>query len=81
MYAGNPGLALSYETGKVQLIRLAAAAVTEGRSIREIHDYLWLNGNVPFSLLRWELLGRRDELDLIDADPLTGAPPPAVFSG
>lgn len=80
MYAGNPGLALSYETGKVQLLRLAAAAVTEGRSIREIHDYLWLNGNVPFSLLRWELLGRRDELDLIDADPLTGVAPPTVFS-
>ncbi len=81
MYASNPGLALSYETGKVQLLRLVAAAVTEGRSIREIHDYLWLNGNVPFSLLRWEMLGRRDELDLIDADPLTGMAPPKVFSG
>ncbi len=81
MYVSDPGLALSYETGKVQLLRLVAAAVTEGHSLREIHDYVWLNGNVPFALLRWELLGRRDELDLIDADPLTGASPPVVFNG
>lgn len=30
-----------------------------------IHDYRWLNGNVPIALCRWELLGLADELDAI----------------
>jgi hypothetical protein len=79
-YAGNPGLALSYQTGKSQLISLVAAAVeSEGEdfSLRRIHDAVWRDGNVPFSLLRWQLLGDRSVLDAIDADPATGAPPPA----
>lgn len=80
-YAGNPGLALSYQTGKLQLMSLVAAAVeADGAtfSLRRIHDALWRNGNVPFSLLRWELLGDRSVLDAIDADPATGAPAPVV---
>jgi uncharacterized protein (DUF885 family) len=78
-YAGNPGLALSYQTGKLQLIGLVAAAVeSEGDdfSLRRIHDAIWRDGNVPFSLLRWQLLGDRSVLDAIDADPATGAAPP-----
>jgi hypothetical protein len=79
-YAGNPGLALSYQTGKLQLMSLVAAAVeAEGAdfSLRRIHDAVWRNGNVPFSLLRWELLGDRSVLDAVDADPATGAPAPS----
>ncbi len=78
-YAGNPGLALSYQTGKLQLISLvAAAAEGEGEdfSLRRIHDAVWRDGNVPFALLRWQLLGDRSVLDAIDADPATGAPTP-----
>jgi hypothetical protein len=78
-YAGNPGLALSYQTGKLQLISLVAAAVEkdgEAFSLRRIHDAIWRDGNVPFSLLRWQLLGDRSVLDAIDADPATGAPAP-----
>jgi Bacterial protein of unknown function (DUF885) len=78
-YAGNPGLALSYQTGKLQLMSLIAAAVeAEGDdfSLRRIHDAIWRDGNVPFALLRWELLGDRSVLDAIDADPATGAPTP-----
>lgn len=76
-YAGNPGLALSYQTGKLQLLSLiAAAAGTEGFSLRALHDAVWRDGNVPFSLLRWQLLGDRTVLDVIDADPATGAPVP-----
>ena len=78
-YAGNPGLALSYQTGKLQLISLVAAAVErdgEDFSLRRIHDAIWRDGNVPFSLLRWQLLGDRSVLDAIDADPATGAPAP-----
>jgi len=81
-YAGNPGLALSYQIGKLHLMRLMAAAIEaqgDKFSIRSFHDYVWLNGNIPFSLLRWELLGDRFDLDRIDADPLTStvAPLPA----
>jgi hypothetical protein len=78
-YAGNPGLALSYQTGKLQLMSLVAAAVEadgEAFSLRRIHDAIWRDGNVPFSLLRWQLLGDRSVLDSIDADPATGAPAP-----
>ncbi len=79
-YAGNPGLALSYQTGKLQLMGLVAAAAErdgDDFSLRRIHDAIWLDGNVPFSLLRWQLLGDRSVLDVIDADPATGAPTPA----
>ena len=79
-YAGNPGLALSYQTGKLQLMGLVAAAAErdgDDFSLRRIHDAIWLDGNVPFSLLRWQLLGDRSVLDVIDADPVTGAPTPA----
>jgi uncharacterized protein (DUF885 family) len=78
-YAGNPGLALSYQTGKLQLMGLVAAAAErdgDDFSLRRIHDAIWLDGNVPFSLLRWQLLGDRSVLDAIDADPATGAPTP-----
>jgi hypothetical protein len=83
-YAGNPGLALAYQTGKLQLMGLVAAAVeAEGDdfSLRQIHDALWRNGNVPFSLLRWELLGDRSVIDAIDADPMFGTAAPTGRSG
>ena len=35
-------------------------------SLREFHDWLWQNGNVPFSLLRYERFGDRSELDRVD---------------
>ena len=34
--------------------------------MRHFHDYLWYNGNVPLSLLRFEYLDDRSELDAID---------------
>jgi hypothetical protein len=30
---------------------------------------LWLNGNVPISLQRWEYLGMKDDLERVDALP------------
>jgi cytoskeletal protein CcmA (bactofilin family) len=35
--------------------------------LRAFHDYLWLNGNVPIALLRWEYLGLSDEIEQMDA--------------
>jgi hypothetical protein len=30
------------------------------------HDSLWLNGNVPIALQRWEYLGLKDDLEALD---------------
>ena len=35
--------------------------------LRAFHDFLWKNGNVPFALLRWELLGDKEEIGRVDA--------------
>ena len=36
-------------------------------NLREFHDYVWSNGNVPLSLQRWELLGLDDDVKKLDA--------------
>ena len=64
-FAANPGQAITYQIGKTQIIKLIADAkiqMKEKFDLRELHNYLWRNGNVPIALLRWEYLGRRDEL-------------------
>ncbi|MEO8191720.1 MAG: DUF885 family protein [Acidobacteriota bacterium] len=68
-FASTPGQAISYEIGKLQILRfLADARRVQGKkfSLRAFHDFLWKNGNVPIALQRWELLGLRDDLDLLD---------------
>ncbi len=68
--ASSPGQAMTYQIGKLQLLRMLADAkrVQGDRfALRAFHDSVWKNGNVPLSLQRWELLGMRDELDLADA--------------
>ncbi|WP_411700077.1 DUF885 family protein [Conyzicola sp.] len=68
MYLSGPGLAMAYTTGKLQLLRLIAdAAEREGFTARAFHDSVWKNGNVPFALQRWELLGDDADVRAIDA--------------
>ena len=70
-FAETPGQALSYQVGKTQLIGLIADAARirgAGVKLQDLHDQVWLNGNVPIALLRWELLGLTDELAAIDVD-------------
>ncbi len=70
-FAESPGQALSYQVGKTQLIALIADAVRArgaGLDLKSLHDQVWINGNVPIALLRWELLGLTDELHAIDTD-------------
>jgi uncharacterized protein (DUF885 family) len=70
-FAETPGQALSYQVGKTQLIGLIADAArmrSSDLSLQDLHDQVWLNGNVPIALLRWELLGLTDELAAIDVD-------------
>jgi len=70
-FSSNPGQALTYQIGKTQIIKLFSDAIAKKRadsqpfSMQEFHDYLWLNGNVPLSLLRFEYLNDSSELELI----------------
>jgi uncharacterized protein (DUF885 family) len=64
-FASTPGQAITYEIGKLQILRFLADARTrqgDGFSLRGFHDYLWKNGNVPIALQRWEYLGLNDEV-------------------
>lgn len=64
-FAYNPGQAISYQIGKLQILKfLSDAKIKRGDqfNLREFHDYLIQNGNVPIALLRWEYLGLDDEI-------------------
>lgn len=68
-FASSPGQAITYQIGKLQIIKFLADArlnQKEKFSLRAFHDYLWKNGNAPISLLRWEYLGLSDEIELLD---------------
>jgi hypothetical protein len=67
-FAATPGQAISYQMGKIQILRLLADARRQqgdAFDLRAFHDFVWRNGNVPLALQRWELLGRRDEVDAL----------------
>jgi len=74
-FAFNPGQAITYQIGKLQILAfLADARLDQGDdfSLREFHDFLMLNGNVPIALQRWEFLGREE--DVLRLDGLGGKP-------
>ena len=59
MFASTPGQAISYQIGKLQIVRLLAdtrRAQGAAFSMLTFNDFIWNNGNVPLSLQRWELL-------------------------
>lgn len=68
MFASTPGQAITYQIGKLDIIRmLSDARHKEGGSfqLQRFHDFVWLNGNVPFALQRWELLGDASEVPAV----------------
>lgn len=76
-FAFNPGQAISYQIGKLQILQFLSDAKLdqqEGFSLRRFHDYLMENGNVPIALQRWEFLGRDDQvlrLEVLGGKPVT----------
>jgi len=69
LFATTPGQAISYQVGKNQILHfLADARLAQGDrfNLRSFHDFLWLNGNVPIALQRWEYLGEDDDLRAIE---------------
>ncbi|MFI6299355.1 DUF885 family protein [Nonomuraea sp. NPDC050790] len=72
-FAGNPGQGLSYQIGKLQVHDLLATAHRQQGATFDLgafHDRLWLEGNVPIALQRWESLGLTDHIE--EADSLAG---------
>lgn len=68
-FATAPGLAIAYEIGKLQIQGMLGERrlqMGDKFNLRDFHDYVWSNGNVPFSLQRWELLGLDDQLRKAD---------------
>ncbi|MEK6337181.1 MAG: DUF885 family protein [Acidobacteriota bacterium] len=68
-FASSPGQAITYQIGKLQIIKFLADARLNQKdnfNLRAFHDYLWKNGNAPIALLRWEYLGLSDEIELLD---------------
>jgi uncharacterized protein (DUF885 family) len=64
-FSTGPGQALTYQIGKLQITKLLAEArlqQSEKFNLREFHDFVWKNGNVPISLQRWEYLGENDDV-------------------
>src|SRR5207245_5553519 len=60
VFATGPGQAITYQIGKLQIIKfLAEARMQQGEkfNLRAFHDFVWKNGNVPIALQRWEYLG------------------------
>ncbi len=69
-FAAEPGFAIGYQIGKLDILRLLADARREQGdrfTLRGFHDFVWRNGNVPLSLQRWELLGDRSAVDALSA--------------
>ena len=64
-FATSPGGAISYQIGKLQIVKfLADARLQQGNhfNLRAFHDFVWKNGNVPIALQRWEYLGTPDDM-------------------
>ena len=64
-FASNPGQAISYQIGKIQIFHfLTAAKIQLGDKVnlRDFHNFVWQNGNVPVALQQWEYLGKSDEV-------------------
>ena len=64
-FATSPGGAISYQIGKLQIVKfLADARLQQGDkfNLRAFHDFVWKNGNVPIALQRWEYLGLAKDL-------------------
>jgi len=60
MFSTQPGQAISYQTGKLQITKfLADARMKAGDKfdIKAFNDFVWRNGNVPIELQRAEWFG------------------------
>jgi uncharacterized protein (DUF885 family) len=55
--------------GKLQFERMLAERrlqLGQKFNLRDSHDYVWINGNMPLLLRRWELPGLDDDNKKVD---------------
>jgi len=65
-FAATPGQAITYQIGKLQILKLISDARVlwgDDFKLKDYHDYMMKNGNVPIALQRWEYLGLTAEID------------------
>jgi hypothetical protein len=70
MFASTPGQAITYQIGKLDIMRMLSDARRkqgDAFKLQTFHDFVWLNGNLPFALQRWEMLGDSAEVPAIPA--------------
>jgi hypothetical protein len=63
-----PGQKIAYHTGKLQIVEmLEDARLKQGNkfTLQKFHNFVWMNGNVPIALQRWEYLGMDDEVRML----------------
>jgi uncharacterized protein (DUF885 family) len=68
-FASEPAQAITYQVGKLQIVAFLADARRargDGFDLRAFHDQLWVDGNVPIALQRWQMLGLEDEMAVLD---------------
>ncbi len=64
-FALTPGQGISYQIGKLQILKLIADGkllLGDKFNLKDYHDYMLDNGNVPIALQRWEYLGLKDQI-------------------
>jgi len=70
MFASTPGQAITYQIGKLDIMRMLSDARRkqgDAFKLQAFHDFVWLNGNLPFALQRWEMLGDSADVPAIPA--------------
>jgi len=63
LFATQPGQAVSYQAGKLQIVDFLAEARTragDSFNLREFQDFVWRNGNVPIALEREEWFAKHE---------------------
>lgn len=76
-FAATPGQAITYQIGKNQIqkfLRDARRVLGDRFLLKDFHDYIVKNGNVPIALLRWEYLGLKDEVEALWSEPEVTTP-------
>ena len=64
-FALTPGQGISYQIGKLQILKLVSDAkilLGDKFNLKNYHNYMLDNGNLPIALQRWEYLGLNDEI-------------------
>jgi hypothetical protein len=78
MFATQPGQAISYQVGKIQITKfLADARLRAGEKfdLRAFNDFVWRNGNVPIELQRAEWFGESPLVSVPVAPSAKSTPP------